>query len=651
MDENLTSESISAKERRKLKREDKKKLALERVALIEKLKAKPPTERESIYGSTYCQSTENEWSYYPDVGWVHQFELSGFLRNYRQCAETELWYDQTSGSLIFGSETWLGPVAAKKYEKCPYSGYLCKREAMVEVFMGQRQKAWVLKQYVESDFRKCDYSGEIHQTAAVIRVQEPTKYKYVARYYASPASGDKQVGRSCNCCNRVFEIAQVPYRSQFSDYECESCYDQRVLGTIIHPHDYSVYPSPIHTPKTIRRMVGGTSQLDGPWTFYIGRRVLKNIDDPLIRLFGVECETEIHRKSAEADGLNRTRLARAVIKTLGEDFVIIKEDGTLTANEHYGKNTGFSGFEIVTCPADIEAHRARWPRLMTLPGFTNKTTGCFRAWDEYDTCGFHVHVSRASLTDFTIGRMLDFINNKANAKFIHQVAGRGSDRFCKYIPKEPGDKTHAITDVLHPYDRVISKGEENPRNRSRRVALNLSNKNTVEFRIFRGTIHPRHIIRNIEFCNAVCNYCYPAARSYRDMADYRQFIKFVDSDRKTYPILAEWFANRKIIALKQMGERANRELVTIKPMEAVEVADGGKKEAELNGILNGIPDLSSTIAHSSMPSQPKLFEAIFSQAGSGLSYTTQPLEFTAKPIKSRQKNLVDPFYETDGVDY
>ncbi len=567
MDEE-TSLGLSAKDRRKLKREEKKKLTEERAALLSKTQASPPGERTSVFGMKFPTSVETEWSHYEPIGWSHVAESYTFRHTYAQCQDTKLWYPLGDILQLFEGGQ-VGPVAAKKYTRCAYSGSLIKKEDGVEVFMDSIKKGIIHKSYIGNDFKKCDATGDFYQNQSLIRILGSEKYNFVARKFCVNGNS-KQVARQCAGCSRAYEMDMVPFRATFNDYECESCFEIKTMGSLIHAHDYAVYPPPLFTPRTTRRMVGGEEQTDGPWKFFIGNRKLKNVPDPAVRLFGVECETEIHRKSAEKKAMTRNKLAREVLKVLGEDFVIIKEDGTLTANQHYSKATGYSGFEIVTCPADLGVHRQRWPQLYTMDGFKDGKTGYFRAWDEYDTCGFHVHVSRASLTDFQIGRMLDFINNKANAKFVHMVAGRGSDRFCKYIPKEPGDKTHPITDVFHPTEKVISREEDNPRNRSRRVALNLSNKKTVEFRIFRGTIHPRHIVRNIEFCDAVCDYCYPAARSYRDMADYKNFIKFVESNKKSYPFLAEWFANQKMIAMKAFSEKANKTLLTINPENSVE---------------------------------------------------------------------------------
>jgi hypothetical protein len=108
-----------------------------------------------------------------------------------------------------------------------------------------------------------------------------------------------------------------------------------------------------------------------------------------------------------------------------------------------------------------------------------------------------------------------------------------------------------VADSLHP-----DGGDYNER---RRVAVNLSNEKTIEFRIFRGTINPKHILRNIEFCDAICDFCYPASRSFADTINPLKFIEFVEHERiaakvgdsyvsvKKWPLLYAWFEHIEAI--------------------------------------------------------------------------------------------------------
>lgn len=80
------------------------------------------------------------------------------------------------------------------------------------------------------------------------------------------------------------------------------------------------------------------------------------------------------------------------------------------------------------------------------------------------TCGVHIHVSRKYLTQFQLGGLVVFMNHPHNLKYIQQIAGRESNRFCKQVP---GKQTTVSTD--------------------RYEMVNLTNSATVEIRIFAGT--------------------------------------------------------------------------------------------------------------------------------------------------------------------
>jgi hypothetical protein len=417
----------------------------------------------------------------------------------------------------------------------------------------------VSRKYVENNdisFPKCDVTGHPHLKAGTMAIYGSSKYRRVG------ISALKKPGlfSACGCCGNWWEKEMVKvYEEIGSTPLCTSCMMKELIGKIIHPFNHKDYPKPIYT-KQFR--MGHTVDKNG-----LVCATNQKSEVQATRLFGWEAETEIDKKSAIAKGVNRAVIAMAVRDTLGKDYVCMKEDGTLTMNGKYSDDRGdgrmYAGFEIVSAPADMEAHRTRIAKLPETAGYK-----MLRAFDT-ETCGFHVHVSRASLTSLQIGRMLYAINHKNWARFVHKVACRGSARFCAYYDKK-------LTDALHP-ERVISKEEEGSYNKSRRVALNIANKDTVEFRIFKGTVNPRHIMRNIEFCDAICDFCLPCERSLKDLADYREFIKFVDQNRKKWPMLAEWFAYQKMISVKKIKKGIDPSKLTIRP-DLIEEADVDKQE-------------------------------------------------------------------------
>ena len=110
------------------------------------------------------------------------------------------------------------------------------------------------------------------------------------------------------------------------------------------------------------------------------------------------------------------------------------------------------------------------------------------------------------------------------------------------------------------------KNDEN-----RRQAVNLTNEKTIEFRIFRGTVNPKHILRNIEFCDAICDFCYPASRPLGDVNNKIKFLSFVEQNKKRWPLLAAWLAIHGFISI-DVPEPKFRDNMSIK-MNDVPEAD------------------------------------------------------------------------------
>lgn len=192
-----------------------------------------------------------------------------------------------------------------------------------------------------------------------------------------------------------------------------------------------------------------------------------------------------------------------LINSLVHNFARLKRDSSLQ-----------EGFEIVTAPITIEKHYEIWNEV--LPKFPN-TVYPLR------TCGMHVHVSRVRLTDLQIGKLLCFIHNPENYKFIKLIAQRPSNFHNDFItPKKISDGQN---------------GGRLPQNAERHTALNLNGDKTIEFRIFRSTKDPNELLKNIEFCKAMVKFTGSAEFSVEDSKKWKNFVDFSFSYGKDYMYL------------------------------------------------------------------------------------------------------------------
>jgi putative amidoligase enzyme len=224
-----------------------------------------------------------------------------------------------------------------------------------------------------------------------------------------------------------------------------------------------------------------------------------------------------------------------------EEFAILKEDGSI------GR-----GFEIVTGPASLTIHREKWTALLS-----DKTL-CegMISWNAKDSqgdqcCGMHVHVSRAPISALTLGKLLVFVNSPKTESKIIALAGRNSTHWARRIEKKLSDGSytcnHCQSVIRTAQYQRCKKCQHNTTPEARNAggryqAINLQNEDTIEFRLFRGTLLLEHVLANLEFCDAVVRWAMQA--SIRDCEDWASFWAYVTKQKKTYKHLLAYMADR-----------------------------------------------------------------------------------------------------------
>ena len=150
-------------------------------------------------------------------------------------------------------------------------------------------------------------------------------------------------------------------------------------------------------------------------------------------------------------------------------FVIFKHDGSL--------NSG--GFEIVTAPADLPVHKLKFkPVFAEFPAALNIT----------NTTGMHIHLDRNALSPLMLGRMVEFMHNPDNKEFIEVIG----ERACNTYSQQSGLGYRHVLEGDHSGTRYHT--------------LNISPKNTVEFRIFKSPATYGQFAKNLEFVVALLQF-------------------------------------------------------------------------------------------------------------------------------------------------
>jgi len=186
-------------------------------------------------------------------------------------------------------------------------------------------------------------------------------------------------------------------------------------------------------------------------------------------------------------------------------FAILKSDGSLS-----------NGFEIVTAPATLNAHRENWDTFLNGDAIKH-----LKSWNT-DTTGMHIHISRNHLTQLDIGKLLVFINDYKNEEFVNHIAGRNSDQWAKKSSKK-------ISDAVHSSEKY--------------EAVNMSHRHTIEFRIFKGNLAKQGMFRVMEFVHALVGFSKTTSMT---KLSYKDFIKYMElpQNRSEYKIFYGWLTRK-----------------------------------------------------------------------------------------------------------
>ena len=174
----------------------------------------------------------------------------------------------------------------------------------------------------------------------------------------------------------------------------------------------------------------------------------------------------------------------------------------------YGKHDGSlgrEGIEFVSHPATIDwfmDHKDEWRRGMEYlhnEGYSSHDS---------NTCGLHVHVSAFPLlyeTQYGIEKLLYFQDKFWDNLFAFSRRDEGTaNDWARRIPV--GDEiVRGILDSGKEAEHIRNmKNKSKASNRARYQCINLQNKHTVEFRIFRGTLNIDPFIATLQLVSNLC---------------------------------------------------------------------------------------------------------------------------------------------------
>lgn len=297
---------------------------------------------------------------------------------------------------------------------------------------------------------------------------------------------------TCEDCGRIIHRDCANYVDDYDDIPyCDSCVDAHRSHSI---HDYSYKPDPV---------------------FYGDSN----------RYFGVELEIDDGGKDSD----NADELLH--IGNKFEERIYIKSDGSLN-----------NGMEIVTHPMSLNYHKTKMPweevmrRAVQLDYRSHKTS----------TCGLHIHVNRTTFgstreaQDECISRVLYFVEHhwlellKFSRRTEYQMNRWAARYGYKSNPKE------ILEDA--------KKGSN-----GRYACVNITNWNTVEFRMFRGTLKYNTLIATLELVDKICEMANMVTDKEMTSISWSDFVSCLDDD--STPELITYLKERRLYVNTPIDEK------------------------------------------------------------------------------------------------
>ena len=304
----------------------------------------------------------------------------------------------------------------------------------------------------ESDYFTCYDCGDIVHN-------DDGRYIEDRDYYVCSDCADNYY-ECYECGNLYSEDCIHEYHGR---YYCDECYNEccNIIGDY---HDRDIGINFKCTEKDFEDD-----------TIFANKNVSRIADNML--KFGMEIEVENN------GGTGNNEMARMIRDKFPHLELVFEEDGSLD-----------SGFEIITQPMTmsyIREHKEDFKELcemLSKHDFVSHNAG---------SCGQHIHFSRCFFEDNDdkyVGNLLAFFERYKNE--IYKFSRRDGTRWCSWVSDNAGydKKYYKSSKILYDYAKS---------NTGHGVAINLEHSETIEIRVFRGTLKYETMMSNFEFVNAL----------------------------------------------------------------------------------------------------------------------------------------------------
>lgn len=198
------------------------------------------------------------------------------------------------------------------------------------------------------------------------------------------------------------------------------------------------------------------------------------------------------------------------------DLLYCKYDSSLT-----------DGFEIVSHPCDLNYHMSKmhWAEILQTCqelGYTSH---------DAETCGLHIHVNRKALgidekaQENTIQNILYFVEDNWNKMLT--FSRRTQNQLDRWASR------YGLLEGENPSD-ILKKAKSGC---GRYKAINLLNTNTIEFRLYRGTLNAITFFATLQLTNYICKFCKQFTEEEQKAKSWSDFINYISGKEHTEELL------------------------------------------------------------------------------------------------------------------
>jgi len=190
--------------------------------------------------------------------------------------------------------------------------------------------------------------------------------------------------------------------------------------------------------------------------------------------FGIELEVETKDSGADVSSALK-KLKEELKRNKLENYYYFKEDASLN-----------NGLEVVTHPSTYKYLK----ELKFYELLKNLSSLGFMSYDS-DHCGLHVHTDKNCFTSFEISKLRIFFIKYKNELFKLSKRKSLNNEYCRY------EDSSLINGIIE--DCYYESG-------GRYKAINLNNQETLEFRLFNGTLCHFRFIATMQFLECLTNF-------------------------------------------------------------------------------------------------------------------------------------------------